>query len=357
MTESIGGYFVHPVASKFPLLSEQEATELRESIKQNGQREPIKVTKDKVLVDGRNRLLACVALGIDPAVEIVSGNEDAILKMVVDANIHRRHLTTSQRAALAAEIWQATGTTADKAAKALNVSRSSVTSAEKVNKKGTEELKSAVREGRVDVGTAARVVDEAPEKQNELAASETRTEARTRGKKSDADFSKKKWRDSAERKISTILSQAPVDLRDWASREVRDIVGAPAKREAAPSDPSSQIVDSSEDMTLIGAEEFVERIDRGLKDVPSGERKRLRNEIGQALIGRRPQDYLPDGAACGTHTEFVQTLIGEAKVRLNEAKAWLDDSQLKPFKAFLKALKAMIPDDAEAEEAAEAPEF
>ena len=58
MAESIGGYLVHPVASKFPLLSEEEATDLRESIKQYGQREPIKVTKDKVLIDGRNRLLA-----------------------------------------------------------------------------------------------------------------------------------------------------------------------------------------------------------------------------------------------------------------------------------------------------------
>ena len=136
MAESIGGYLVHPVASKFPLLSEEEATDLRESIKQYGQREPITVTKDKVLIDGRNRLLACVALGVDPAVEIVGGTEEELIQLIVDENILRRHLTTSQRASLAAELWRTTGTTAQKAADTMKVSRSSVTSADRVNQKG-----------------------------------------------------------------------------------------------------------------------------------------------------------------------------------------------------------------------------
>jgi ParB-like chromosome segregation protein Spo0J len=66
--ERIGNYRVHPVASLFPLLEGQEFEELCEDIESVGQKVPI-VVHEGMLLDGRNRLRACLKLGIEPIVE------------------------------------------------------------------------------------------------------------------------------------------------------------------------------------------------------------------------------------------------------------------------------------------------
>jgi len=95
LTEITG---VHPLADLFPMMSDPELRALAEDIKDNGLREPIKVTKDGVLVEGRNRLKACELVGIEPATEIVNGD---IGSLIVSANIMRRHMTKGQVAILA----------------------------------------------------------------------------------------------------------------------------------------------------------------------------------------------------------------------------------------------------------------
>ena len=55
MTTAITG--VHPYADKFPMLPESELQELAESILQNGLRQPIVLTEDGLILDGRNRAI------------------------------------------------------------------------------------------------------------------------------------------------------------------------------------------------------------------------------------------------------------------------------------------------------------
>ena len=107
--EWIGEYPVHPVASLFPMIDDESLNALAEDIKKNGQREPILVAfldgrelNEPVIVDGRNRFKACEIAGVEPAFSndyVMEPHE--IGPWVISHNLHRRHLTTSQKAAVA----------------------------------------------------------------------------------------------------------------------------------------------------------------------------------------------------------------------------------------------------------------
>lgn len=83
----------HPAAEVFPMLDDVRLAELTESIKQNGVRHPIVICEGMVL-DGRNRYVACTRLGITPPTETFSGDPWAY---AWDANGQRRDLKTDQR--------------------------------------------------------------------------------------------------------------------------------------------------------------------------------------------------------------------------------------------------------------------
>ena len=74
------------------------------SISKNGLREPIIVGPDGRVIDGRHRLRACQEAGVEPQFEVFGGNDDDILKLVIDLNVNRRHLDTSQRAMIGARL-------------------------------------------------------------------------------------------------------------------------------------------------------------------------------------------------------------------------------------------------------------
>lgn len=107
--EWIGEYPVHPVASLFPMIDDDALNALAEDIKKNGQREPILVAfldgrelNEPVVVDGRNRFKACEIAGVEPEFSNDYVMEpDEIGPWVISHNLHRRHLTTSQKAAVA----------------------------------------------------------------------------------------------------------------------------------------------------------------------------------------------------------------------------------------------------------------
>ena len=87
---------VHPYAEKFPMLPADELDELTASIAANGLRQPVVITPDGLVLDGRNRWAACRALGLEPEVAIYEG--DDLAEYVIDCNTTRRHMTTGQRA-------------------------------------------------------------------------------------------------------------------------------------------------------------------------------------------------------------------------------------------------------------------
>ncbi len=95
------GYSLHPLAALFPPMQEDEFLALCESIRLHGQREPVLVWNGLIL-DGVHRTRACLRLGISPQTEKFEGDGDDAQAMVLDLNLHRRHLSTSQRAMIAA---------------------------------------------------------------------------------------------------------------------------------------------------------------------------------------------------------------------------------------------------------------
>lgn len=163
-TVEVGGrtYVVHPVAALFPDAEADDRRRMREDIEARGVRRPVEV-QGGFLLDGRTRLSICEELGIEaPWVEVPAEAEP--VGWILSANVHRRHLSTSQRAVLAAELVGVSGEgvegmTLEEAAEAVNVSRMSVARAKAVGETGSDELRSAVRDGTVTVADAYKVRD------------------------------------------------------------------------------------------------------------------------------------------------------------------------------------------------------
>ena len=85
----------HPAANLFPLLEGAALQSLADDIKANGLQYPIITLDDRVL-DGRNRLTACGMAKVEPRFRNAPANCDPVT-YVISANLHRRHLSESQR--------------------------------------------------------------------------------------------------------------------------------------------------------------------------------------------------------------------------------------------------------------------
>lgn len=99
----------HPLSAAFPGMTDEEFEQLTADIDANGQREPIIVHEGMVL-DGWHRYRACAALGIDPKRFTFATDGDPV-SFVLSQNLHRRHLSASQRAAavVACSEWAPAG--------------------------------------------------------------------------------------------------------------------------------------------------------------------------------------------------------------------------------------------------------
>jgi len=92
-------YELHPLCTLFPRLTGAEFDALREDIKANGLRQPI-VLHEGMILDGGNRYRACAEAGVEPVfVEFGGGN---LVSFVLSANLHRRHMSAGQQAAIVA---------------------------------------------------------------------------------------------------------------------------------------------------------------------------------------------------------------------------------------------------------------
>ena len=196
------GYKYHKYADVFPLLEGEAFKELCADIKEHGQREPI-ILHDGAILDGRNRYRACVELNIPPKYDhsTASSDEEA-LRESVSRNLHRRHLSSSQRALVAAELMPMFEVMAkerqiqsgvdhgrggikvranwpeplsekeprprDQAAELTNSSAKSVQRAKTVLNNGTEKLVDAVRSGDIAVRRAEEVSRLPEDKQDEI---------------------------------------------------------------------------------------------------------------------------------------------------------------------------------------------
>ena len=187
----------HEYANLFPMLSGEAMDSLRADVAAHGVREPIVTYQGKIL-DGRNRYMAARDLGLSFPVREFGGDDAAALAFVVSTNLHRRHLTESQRASVAARLANMPShrpskganlhpsspqlfhddqhlprppmVSAAAAAEMLNVSERSVKSARKVHESGAPELVQAVDEGRVRVSTAADIASAPKAEQAQIVA-------------------------------------------------------------------------------------------------------------------------------------------------------------------------------------------
>lgn len=166
----------HPYSKLFPLLGTEQLQTLADDIEAHGLRQPIVIDSHERIIDGRNRHAACQLAGVKPVYEPFTGTDAEVLKLVVSLNLHRRHLTESQRAMIAAEItniplgtnrFTVVGTpigvptervSIPKAAELMNVGTSTIDRAKRVVAKGIDEVKAAVIDGSVTVSAADRIV-------------------------------------------------------------------------------------------------------------------------------------------------------------------------------------------------------
>lgn len=91
----------HPIANAFPLMEGDAFRELVKDVRKNGQQQPILTYQGKIL-DGRNRYRACLEAGEEPWTEPWLGKSP--VEAVLSLNLHRRHLSSSQKSAAAAEL-------------------------------------------------------------------------------------------------------------------------------------------------------------------------------------------------------------------------------------------------------------
>lgn len=197
----------HPLADLFPLIEGEAFAELVADVAAHGIREPIKLLDGQIL-DGRNRYRAAVAAGLIGADEspwrdgepgtglkpsfalFMPKHDGEPLSFVLSRNLHRRHLSESQRAMVAAGIANLShggdritpppadeqaanlpvAVTQGDAARMLQVSERSVRTAKEVRAAGVPELGEAVTRGEVAVSAAAEIARLPAEDQARLLA-------------------------------------------------------------------------------------------------------------------------------------------------------------------------------------------
>ena len=168
----------HPFADLFPMASDDEIEGIAEGMAEHGFRadRAILIFEGKLL-DGRNRRKA-----LERAIEIkgspisgyflkFEGTTQQALDFVLSENLHRRHLTTSQRALIAANLahWElgmnqhSEGSenlpTQGETAKSLSISDRALRSAKAIKDRGSEALTTAVQSGDLTIHTASALIE------------------------------------------------------------------------------------------------------------------------------------------------------------------------------------------------------
>lgn len=112
-------YQLHPLCTLFPRMSGADFAALVADIRANGLRDPITI-HDGMILDGGNRIRACHEAGIEPHFREFEG--DSIVAYVLSMNLHRRHMTPGQQAAIvaSAQDWAAQAASGSNQHKAEN---------------------------------------------------------------------------------------------------------------------------------------------------------------------------------------------------------------------------------------------
>lgn len=153
------------------MLPEAALAELARDIEANGLCDPICIWNG-MIVDGRNRMAAVIRTMRAPSYRDMEFKDDAeCIRFIISTNIHRRHLTESQRAMIASELAklgegrpssdtaQTCAVSQTEAADLMNVSRRSVQAAKAVQRDAPD-LAAKVKSGELKVSKAASMARE-----------------------------------------------------------------------------------------------------------------------------------------------------------------------------------------------------
>jgi ParB-like nuclease domain len=165
----------HPAAGLFPRMSEEAFGALCDDIRNNGQREPITVTRHNELLDGRARWRACARVGVRPVTRRT--NDDPWTTVMV-LNAGTKGLDTGQLAMVAAKIPSpgpgmrgqlGLPPSRPTLAKALDIARTTLDRAANLREHATPALVQAAEDGLLPIYTAERVMNSlAADKQDEF---------------------------------------------------------------------------------------------------------------------------------------------------------------------------------------------
>ncbi len=206
----VGGLCVHPIAGLFPLMAPGEFEEFAKDVAANGVLVPVTTWTDPDpndgrtwLIDGRNRVKAAQKHGLKPPVKAWKGDDPT--PWIISQNLHRRHLSESQRAMIGVRLGEhfereakarmvagaergkvqvgrkpasdssrasdQTGHRArDDMAAMVNVSPTTIQQAKSVQKCGNRELIGAVDRGDVRVSAASTIAKLPPKDIDDLVA-------------------------------------------------------------------------------------------------------------------------------------------------------------------------------------------
>lgn len=141
-----------------------EYDQLKADISANGLLEPI-VIYNGLILDGRNRYLACTDLGITPEYETFDGDDP--VSFVISKNLHRRHLNETQRAVVASKLANMPKhlhktdmqicISQPEAAEKLNVSTRSVATIKEIERKAPE-LMPKLESGEMTANEAIKII-------------------------------------------------------------------------------------------------------------------------------------------------------------------------------------------------------
>lgn len=180
----------HPFAKIFPLMEGERFAAFKAGIREKGLVEPIVLYQDMVL-DGRNRLAACIATGVTPRYVRFEGSDDDAFDFVWAKNFDRRDLTVGQRAAAAekramlgrgrppadrspldnsAHVPNLRAETQEEAAAAANVSVRAVGQYKRLTRLGVPELVESVDKGETSLRAAEAISQLPKEEQSRLVA-------------------------------------------------------------------------------------------------------------------------------------------------------------------------------------------
>lgn len=155
-------------------MTDSEFAELCADIKQHGQREPAvlfgSAEGELFLLDGRHRAQACAVLGFPLRTAEFEGTEDEARALVLSLNLHRRHLSPSQRSLVAGALAQRPvgrpgkaailpdSATTSEAARAVGISERSARDGALVFRAAPSAMVQAVAAGELSVSRAAGIV-------------------------------------------------------------------------------------------------------------------------------------------------------------------------------------------------------